>query len=115
MNSSNFDLTFLLEIFEKDVIVTENRRAIEQDVPQFVGTPPSLPVDIDAQFTLDDILESANDIQQQPVNPIPPPIQQIPVQKPVNPIPPVNRPHFSDHNLADVLLKAQVLKLKNII
>jgi hypothetical protein len=124
LNDTNFDLTFLLEIFEKDVIVTENRRAIEQDVPQFVGTPTP----IDTQFTLDDMLESANDIQQ-PVNPIPPPIQQIPVNPiPVNPIPvnptpvqipvnptPVNRPHFSDHNLADVLLKAQVLKLKNII
>ena len=120
MNDAAFDLSFLLEIFEKDVIVTENRRAIEQDVPQFVGTPPSLPVDTDTQFTLDDIQQIPVNpippsIQQIPVNPIPPPIQQIPVQSiPVNPIPPV-RPHFSDHNLADVLLKAQVLKLKNLI
>jgi len=125
LNDSNFDLTFLLEIFEKDVIVTENRRAIEQDVPQSTGTLPSLPIDIDTQFTLDDMLESANDVQQpvqQPVNPTPvnptpvqQPVQQIPVQQPVQQLPPVNRPHFSDHNLADVLLKAQVLKLKNII
>jgi len=120
LNDSNFDLTFLLEIFEKDVIVTENRRAIEQDVPQSTGTLPSLPIDIDTQFTLDDMLESANDIQQ-PVNPIPVqksvnpiPVNPTPVQIPVNPTP-VNRPHFSDHNLADVLLKAQVLKLKSII
>ena len=114
LNDSSFDLSFLVEIHEEQIVVTENRRGL---VPE---NDPPLPITLDAPDipdfpedppNLDEIIEQASDIiepSSSPQIPIPPiqPTQPIPIAKP---------PDYSSHELADVLLKAQYLKLKNLI
>ena len=123
LNSSNYNLSFLLEIYEKDVIITENRRGLVSE-----NTPP-LPITLDTPVIpdlsddppdLDEIIEQADDIILPPSSPQ---ILQTPIQPlqqsasersaPINI--PIARPDYSSHELADVLLKAQYLKLKNLI
>jgi hypothetical protein len=118
LNDSNYDLSFLLEIYEKEIVVTENRRSL---VPE---NTPSLPITLDApqipDFSeappdLNEILEQADDIILPSSSP---PILQTPIQptQRSQPIPiPIAKPDYSSHELADVLLKAQYLKLKNLI
>ena len=113
LNNSNFDLSFLLEIYENDVIVTENRRSLVPEIyPPLPITldAPVIPDDPEDQPNLNEILEQADDIILPPIEqPILPPIQSTPI-----PIP-IAKPDYSSHELADVLLKAQYLKLKNLI
>jgi hypothetical protein len=118
LNNSNFDLSFLLEIYENDVIVTENRRSLvpEIDPPLPITLDaPVIPDDPEDQPNLNEILEQADDI-------ILPPIEQPILQTPIPPTQrsepiniPISKPDYSSHELADVLLKAQILKLKNLI
>jgi hypothetical protein len=118
LNDSNYDLSFLLEIYEREIGVTENRRSL---VPE--NTPP-LPITLDAPVipddpeeppNLDEILEQADDIILPSSSP---PILQTSIQptQRSEPIPiSIKPPDYSSHELADVLLKAQYLKLKNLI
>jgi hypothetical protein len=127
LNNSNFDLSFLLEIYEKDVIITENRRSLvsENTLPLPITLdPPQFPDFLDHPPNLDEIIEQADDIILPPSSPqIPtPPIQPLQQSASENarersaPIPiPIAKPDYSNHELADVLLKAQYLKLKNLI
>ena len=84
-----------------------------------------MPVSLDApiipdvqedQPNLDEIIEQASDIIEPSSSPqIPTPPTQ-PTQQRSQPIPiPIKPPDYSSHELADVLLKAQYLKLKNLI
>ena len=126
LNDSNFDLSFLLEIYEKNVIVTENRRGSVHDnappLPITLDTPviPDFP---DDPPDLDEILNQASETILPPTPPILPPLQPLsppmqlpPTQQRPRPIPiPIKPLDYSSHELADVLLKAQYLKLKNLI
>ena len=120
LNDSNYDLSFLLEIYEKDVIVTENRRGLvpENDPPLPITLDtPQIPDFSDDPPDLNEIIQQADDI-------ILPPIEQPILQRASEPPPtqrsapipiPIKPPDYSSHELADVLLKAQYLKLKNLI
>jgi len=118
LNDSNFDLTFLLEIYEKEEIITGDRRGITQEIPPAPPTTPEiLPPSqntVDDDFSLGEMLESADDFIEPVLPPPPTPVVQ-PVFIPTPIVQPVTKPDFSNHKLADVLLKAQILKLKNII
>ena len=128
LNDSNYDLSFLLEIYEKDVIVTENRRSLVPEID------PPLPITLDTpDFSddspdLDEIVQQAEPFRRQTLQP---PIEPQILQTPTPPTPPISppislptqrsqpipiaRPDYLSHELADVLLKAQYLKLKNLI
>ena len=117
LSDSNYDLSFLLEIYEKDVLITENRRSlVPENTPPLPSTldTPDIPDAQEDQPNLDEIVQQAETLQP----PILPPISQTPIQ-PLQrsaPIPiPIAKPDYSSHELADVLLKAQILKLKNLI
>jgi hypothetical protein len=119
LNDSNYDLSFLLEIYEKDVIITEKRRSLvsENTLPLPITLdPPQFPDSLDHPPNLDEIIEQADDIILPPSSP---PILQTPTQptqQRSQPIPiPIKPPDYSSHELADVLLKVQYLKLKNLI
>ena len=108
LNDSNYDLSFLLEIYEEQIVVTENRRSLvpEIDPPLPITLDaPVIPDDPEDQPNLNEILEQADDIILQP------PLQQRSAPIPI----PIAKPDYSSHELADVLLKAQILKLKNLI
>ena len=123
LNDSNFDLSFLLEIYEKEIVVTKNRRSL---VPE---NAPSLPITLDTPVIqdfsdespdLDEIIEQAETLPSQILSPmqqpILPPMQQPPTPQRSQPINiPIAKPDYSSHELADVLLKAQILKVKNLI
>jgi hypothetical protein len=122
LNNSNFDLSFLLEIYEKDVIVTENRRSlvpeIDPPLPITLDTP-EIPDSSEAPPNLNEILEQAETILPPSSPAILQSISETPIQptqqrsQPINI--PIKTPDYSSHELADVLLKAQYLKLKNLI
>jgi hypothetical protein len=119
LNDSNYDLSFLLEIYEEQIVVTENRRSLvpENDPPLPITLDtPQIPDFPDDPPNLDEILEQADDIILPPSSP---PILQTPTQptqQRSQPIPiSIKPPDYSSHELADVLLKAQYLKLKNLI
>ena len=119
LNNSNFDLSFLLEIYERDVIVTENRRSL---IPE---NAPPLPITLDApdipDFSeeppdLNEIVQQAETLQPQILPPPTPPILSPILQQRSQPVTiPTPVTDYSSHELADVLLKAQYLKLKNLI
>ena len=127
LNDSNYDLSFLLEIYEKDVIVTENIRGlIPENTPPLPNTldTPQIPDFSDDPPDLDEIVQQTDDIILPPSSPqiLQTPIQ--PLQQSASesasersaPIPiPIAKPDYSSHELDDVLLKAQYLKLKNLI
>ena len=114
---------FLLEIYEKDVILTENRRGL---VPE-IGPP--LPITLDEPVIPDfpedppdwnEIVQQASDTFlppiEQPLPPISPQISQPMQPQRSQPIPvPIAKPDYSSHELSDVLFKAQYLKPKNLI
>ena len=116
LNDSNYDLSFLLEIYEKDIIQTENRRALAPEnalpLPITLGTP-DIPEIFEDQPNLDEIVGETQNIQpdlQTPLQtPLPPPIQPPlppPIQQRSEPIAIPTTPDYSSHDLADVLLKA---------
>ena len=127
LNHSNFDLSFLIEIYEKEIVLIENRRGlvpeIDPPLPVSLDTP-QIPDFSDDPPNLDEILEQADEI-------ILPPIEERILQSanetPIQPLEqsasersqpiniPIKPPDYSSHELADVLLKAQYLKLKNLI
>ena len=123
LNDSNFDLSFLLEICEKDDIITENRRGLVQEID------PPLPITLDEPVipdfpdeppNLDEIIEQASDTFLPPIEQPLPQIspQSLQPMRPQRSQPihiPIAKPDYSSHELADVLLKAQYLKLKNLI
>jgi len=113
LNDSNFDLTFLLEIYEKEEILTDNRREFTQAITQPLPTVPEIlppgQTTVDTDFSLDEMLDSADEF----IEPVIEPVIPQPIIRPI--VQPVIKQDFSNHKLADVLLKAQILKLKNII
>ena len=122
MNDSNYDLSFLIEIYEKEIVLTENRRSLvpEIDPPLPITLDaPVIPDDPEDQPNLNEILEQADDIILPSSSP---PILQSASETPIQPLQrsapipiPIAKPDYSSHELADVLLKAQYLKLKNLI
>ena len=119
LNDSNYDLSFLIEIYEKEIVLTENRRSlVPENAPPLPITldTPQIPDFSDDPPNLDEIIQQASDIIEPSSSPqIPTPPTQ-PTQQRSQPIPiPIKPPDYSSHELADVLLKVQYLKLKNLI
>ena len=65
LNDSNYDLSFLLEIYEEQIVLTENRRGLvpenEPPLPASLDTL-QIPDDIEDPPNLNEILEQADDI-----------------------------------------------------
>jgi hypothetical protein len=115
LNDSNYDLSFLLEVYEKEIVLTENRRSLVPEIdPQLPITldTPVIPDFSEGPPDLNEILQQSETLQPPILPPIETPIP--PTQQRSAPIP-IARPDYSSHELADVLLKAQYLKLKNLI